>query len=63
MKDWSAVAAGFGLNIPEADLDRIRPALDALEGSFRPLAGRIPLDIEPAVRFSLESDRVEEQSA
>jgi hypothetical protein len=53
MKDWSAVATGFDIRIPGADLDRIRVVLDTLEADFRPLASDIPLEIEPAIAFRI----------
>jgi len=51
MKNWKEIAEASDLRIPESDLDRIAPALDALESAFRPLAGNIPDDVEPAVTF------------
>ncbi|MFN7994271.1 MAG: hypothetical protein U0Q18_11740 [Bryobacteraceae bacterium] len=36
-KDWKKVARGSGVTIPDADLERIAPVLDAMEASFRPL--------------------------
>jgi hypothetical protein len=51
MKDWKQIAAGLGLDIPEADLARSVPALERLEATFRPLAGAIPESVEPAVTF------------
>ena len=51
MKDWKQIAAGYGLDIPEPDLERVIPALDALEASFRPLTAAIPESVEPAVTF------------
>jgi hypothetical protein len=50
-RDWKAVARALALEIPEADLDRITPALEALEAAFRPLAAEIPHETEPAVLF------------
>lgn len=50
-KDWRLIAAAHRLNIPEADLDRIAPVLDALEASFRPLVKDIPPEVEPATIF------------
>ena len=38
-------------DIPEEALERIAPALEALEAAFRPLAAAIPEDVEPAVTF------------
>ncbi len=54
--DWRALARARRLNIPEADLDRIAAPLDSLERAFRPLAGSIPHDIEPAITFRIEED-------
>ncbi len=51
MKDWRQIALGNKLDIPEADLGRIAPALDSMEEVFRSLVGGIPPDIEPAVIF------------
>jgi hypothetical protein len=56
MKDWKQIAAGLGANIPDADVAKITPALDALEAAFRPLARAIPEDVEPAVTFRAEED-------
>jgi hypothetical protein len=49
MKNWKQIAESSGLKIP--DVDRIAPALDALEAAFRPLVKAIPHDVEPAVVF------------
>jgi hypothetical protein len=58
MKNWKNLAGSLGLSIPDADLDRIVPALDALEAAFAPMRENIPDDIEPAVTFcSLEEPR------
>ncbi len=51
MKNWKLLAAAQNLGIPEPDLARIVPALEALEAAFRPLAAAIPPEIEPAVIF------------
>jgi len=51
MKNWKLLAAAQNLEIPDSDLARIIPALDALEAVFRPLAANIPPQIEPAVIF------------
>jgi hypothetical protein len=41
-------------------MGRISPALDALEAAFRPLAGTIPHDAEPALAFRAGDDAGEE---
>jgi hypothetical protein len=56
MTDWKSLAKARQLNIPEADLDRISAPLDGLEQAFRPLAGAIPHDAEPAVIFRAVED-------
>lgn len=51
MKNWKLIAEANELRIPTPDVDRIAPALDALETAFRPLVKNIPDDVEPAVAF------------
>lgn len=51
MKNWKKIADGNNLGLSESDLERIAPALDALESTFRPLSRSIPDDVEPAVTF------------
>lgn len=53
MRDWKLLAAGLNLDIPESDLERISPTMDALEAAFRPLVSEIPHETEPAVIFHL----------
>jgi hypothetical protein len=48
MTDFKAIAHARGLDIPDADLDRIVPTLEALETAFRPLAADLPASLEPA---------------
>lgn len=59
MKNWKKIAEAADLRIPETDLDRIAPALDALESTFRPLTRMIPDDVEPAVTFSIQPESAE----
>jgi hypothetical protein len=42
MTDWKKIAQSLEPRIPEADIDRIVPTLEALEKSFRPLQAKIP---------------------
>ena len=60
MKQWKQIADASGLDIP--DMERITPALDALEAVFRPLAKAIPHDVEPAVIFHAAEEDVPEGS-
>ena len=56
MKNWKKIAEGSDVRIPESDLERIAPALDALESAFRPLARSIPDQVEPAVTFVIQPE-------
>ena len=42
MTDWKKVASALEPRIPDADIDRIAPTLEALETSFRLLQATIP---------------------
>jgi hypothetical protein len=48
MTDFKAIARARGLDIPDADLDRIARTLTALETAFRPLTAELPSSLEPA---------------
>jgi len=50
-KDWKKIARANGLAIPDAALERIAAALDALEADFRPLARALAPETEPALAF------------
>lgn len=52
MKDWKKIASASNLQIPEAEFERIAPALDSLEKSFRPLVAAIPFQLGLAVVFA-----------
>jgi hypothetical protein len=52
MKNWKSIAAGNGVPVPEGELEKFAPALDALEAAFRPLVAAIPLEAEPAITLS-----------
>jgi hypothetical protein len=56
MKNWKLLAAAQNLEIPDPDLARIIPSLDALEAAFRPLVANIPPHIEPAAIFQCPSE-------
>ena len=56
MKNWRAIAQAHALDLPASQLDRITPALDALEEAFRPLIRDLTAGMEPAVEFSAEED-------
>jgi hypothetical protein len=60
MKNWKQMAESAGFDIP--DVDRLTPALDALEAAFRPLVKTIPHDVEPALAFRAAEESSEEPS-
>lgn len=51
------MARALAPDIPEAEVERIAPALDALETAFRPLAAEIPHETEPAVLFFCPAEK------
>jgi hypothetical protein len=56
MKNWKTIAQSSDIKIPETDIDRLAPSLDALEAAFRPLVNTIPDDVEPAVTFRIQPE-------
>jgi hypothetical protein len=50
-RKWSLIAEALNLDIPEENLAKLQPALDALEAAFRPLLQHLPHETEPAVMF------------
>ena len=59
MKDWKKIASAYDLKIPEAEFERISPALDSLEKAFRPLVQALPQGMEPAVNFAIPQEEME----
>jgi len=58
-RDWKLLAQALSLDIPDPDLEKITPALDALEVSFRPLADKVPHETDPAVLFFCHAEEAE----
>ena len=56
MKNWTKIAEALRPEIPAEDRERLGPALEALENAFRPLAGKLTLEVEPAVVFRAAED-------
>ena len=56
MRDSSLIARGLNLNIPDADLTRIKPALENLETAFAHLRLQLRPQVEPAVMFRAAED-------
>jgi len=52
MKNWKLIAAGLETGLSDADVERITPALEALDAALRPQAAAIPYEAEPAVVFA-----------
>ena len=48
---WKNIAQAFGLNIPDDQLDKISPALDALWAAARRALERDLSGVEPALVF------------
>jgi hypothetical protein len=48
MTDWKKIATAVAPDIPQEAVDRAVKPLETLEGTFRPLIARIPLETEPA---------------
>jgi len=48
MRDWKAIAAGIGPDIPPEARDRAVASQERVDGAFRPLVRKIPLVAEPA---------------
>ena len=42
MTDWKLIAVALDPPIPQPDLEKIVPVLDALERAFRPLVATLP---------------------
>lgn len=55
--DWKALAEAWRLEIPNADLERIAPRLDAVNEVFRPLAEDLRPDQEPATVFQADPEQ------
>ena len=54
MTDWAALARARGLEIPEADLERLAKPLASLEETFRPLLKTLTPLMEPDGELHLE---------
>ena len=51
MKNWKLIAAGLATGLSDAEVERITPALEALDAALRPRVAAIPYEAEPAVIF------------
>jgi hypothetical protein len=51
MKNWNLVIEANGLDIPEADRERILLPLQALERDFSKIASAVPADMDSCLIF------------
>jgi len=56
MADWKKIADGLGAGIPDAQIETIRPTLDALEKLFQPMAATLRPEDDIATPFAPEID-------
>ena len=59
MDDWKSIAEARGLGIPEAELARLAPVMEALARSFRPLLEALPQDADLANNFKAHTPESE----
>jgi len=52
MPDWQALAKARKLDIPQDAIDRISPALEALDAEFARLLPKLSNTVEPAITLS-----------
>ncbi len=57
MKDWTAIAKASAPDIPAKEASKATVPLNALEEVFRPLAGSLTPEMEPAVSFRADQER------
>jgi hypothetical protein len=57
MKDWSAIATAYGLDIPAKDAARNSQPLNSLDEVFRPLAKSLTPEMEPAATFRADQEQ------
>jgi len=55
MTDWRLAAKARCPDIPETEVERIVPVLEALEAAFVRAVARIPVEAEAATVFSAET--------
>lgn len=55
-RDWAALARATAPDLPDEQVARIAPVLDALEAQFRPVADGLPFAAEPAIVFACGKD-------
>lgn len=51
MTDWEAIARARGITASGKELETLLAPLQTLESVFRPIAGDLPFDLNPALVF------------
>ncbi|MGD0499193.1 MAG: hypothetical protein ABSC23_12235 [Bryobacteraceae bacterium] len=54
--DWKAIARASGLDLSDADLEKVVMPLGALEEALRPLVRGLPPELEPSLEFRAEEE-------
>ena len=55
MIDWKTLAASQGLQLSDAELAKLAPAMDALQPAYQSLVATLTHDVEPATSFTEEA--------
>jgi hypothetical protein len=53
--DWKTLAAARGLQLSDAELAKLAPAMDALQTAYQALAAKLTQDVEPVTTFAEEA--------
>ena len=56
MRDWKLIAKASGLELPDAEMDRLVTTLEKLDETFRSAVQGLHSVLEPATTFSAEDD-------
>jgi hypothetical protein len=60
-RDWKAAAAAFAPDVPQEQLEKIIPALEALDAAFQPQLANLPPETEPACVLLVAREKEEAQ--
>jgi hypothetical protein len=55
MIDWKTLASARGLQLSDAELDKLASAMDALQPAYQSLVANLTPDVEPATSFIEEA--------
>lgn len=59
MTNWKLLAEAHQLAIPEPELERIVPTLDALDKAFRKVLSGLPADTDSSLVFQADVSRTQ----